>query len=299
MSWLARKCDGSFSFRLAAAAMLLAIVSLGSLAKADVINPKDIDGLQLWLNADSITGVSNGGHVGAWADSSGNGNNYAKTGDDNQPVYVASGLNGHAVVRFNGGETLGSNFHPDTAFSLFAVVKANATGASNTNANRAYFGGGSGAMAFGIYTGSLTPANSFWAWAPNEYSTYGLAGSANNDANIQAYVVPGTEETSWSWYLNGAKTGAAGYTSGTPTAYSGQTFVGWDGIATDTVNGPEAWNGDIAEVLVYNGVLSETQVGQVNAYLQAKYIATPEPSAIAMGVTGVIGLLAYAWRKRK
>lgn len=283
--------------RSAASVAVLATVALSSIANADITSPKDISGLTLWLNADAISGVANGGSVATWADGSGNGYDYTKTGEDNQPVYVASGLNGHAVVHFSGAQTLyNSAFNPSTAFTLFAVAKYNDTGSQNTNANNAYFGGGAQRMAFGVYTGtgdSPAPKQSFWAWAPNEWSTYGQAGSVDTKTNVHAYVIAGTDETSWSWYKNGVKTGAAAETAGTPLAYNSGTYVGWSGL------GLEAWNGDIAELLVYQGALTESQIGQVNTYLQNKYVATPEPCSIVLFITAVFGLVAYAWRKRR
>ena len=50
------------------------------------INALPTTGMLLWLNADAITGISNGGSVTTWNDMSGNGNNAVFT----QPGGVVS-----------------------------------------------------------------------------------------------------------------------------------------------------------------------------------------------------------------
>ncbi len=274
-----------FAFR-SAFAMVLGTVAFCGQAWAGSL---PVSGASLWLDAGAITGISDGGAVTAWNDGSGNSNNYAGTA-----TYDASNanFNNQATVHFDGSQSLyNSAFNPAFGYTIFAVAKAD-----SPSGNQAYFGGGVSSMALGLYVGTgVNPNNSFWAWAPNEWSTYGKADSVNANTNIHAYTVSSTDETTWSWYLNGKATGAAGEAAGNPIAYSGGTYVGASGAG-----GGEYWNGDIAEIIVYNSVLNATQIGQVNSYLGEKYgVAVPEPSAIVVLVTGLVGLLAYAWRKRR
>ena len=65
-------------------------------------------GMLLWLHADAITGVSNGGAVTTWTDSSGNGYNavYVNPNGEVAPTYVANVFNGLPVVRFSGDNLL-------------------------------------------------------------------------------------------------------------------------------------------------------------------------------------------------
>ena len=55
----------------------------------------------------------------------------------------------------------------------------------------------------------------------------------------------------------------------------------------------------IAEIIVYDRVLTSTESSDVYNYLSNKYMTTPEPGTLVLLATGLVGLLAYAWRKRK
>lgn len=54
-----------------------------------------------WLKADALLGLPNGAPVSAWPDASGNGCSAMQLLKANQPTYVAAGMNGLPVVRFN------------------------------------------------------------------------------------------------------------------------------------------------------------------------------------------------------
>ena len=59
--------------------------------------------LELWLSADSITGLSNGDSISNWPDRSGNGRHATQTGI-NRPTHQQSQLNNLPVVRFDGAD---------------------------------------------------------------------------------------------------------------------------------------------------------------------------------------------------
>ena len=52
------------------------------------------------------------------------------------------------------------------------------------------------------------------------------------------------------------------------------------------------------QILVQGTVASDT-LGDEYTWLFTPVAATPEPSACVLAATGLLGLLAYAWRKRK
>jgi hypothetical protein len=96
-----------------------------------------------------------------------------------------------------------------------------------------------------------------------------------------------------------AATGAVFYKNG---VYRGTANTGHSITANSTTNfnlgysfdGPSDANygGGMDEVRIYNHILSDSDVARLAT-------TSPEPSTIVLLITGVFGLLAYAWRKRK
>jgi hypothetical protein len=234
-----------------------------------------IAGLVLWLKADAIRHAGNGTAVGVWPDSSQRHNHMYHVTDE-CPIYVSgrrSSLNNMPVLRFHGKEQLRSVMDVDgrtpgtqmlkSPFTLLAVVRS-ATEAGEVF-GRGYFGGGPGRMAFGVNPGTYAPANSFWACSPNTHASYGQTNSLNTKWNIQAYVVRDMAPQHWTWRCNGAALGAPGLTQELPEEFGEFVYVGSTGVAH------ECWKGDIAELLVFNRALAETELDQAETYLARKY----------------------------
>ncbi len=101
-------------------------------------SPDKVAGLKLWLKADAITGLSDGGLVSAWSDSSGNGLNLSQSGTA-QPVYKANIINGKPAIRFDGVDDqlirnsvpLSSLVVPD-AGTIFVLQKQPVSGSTVT-----------------------------------------------------------------------------------------------------------------------------------------------------------------------
>ena len=86
-------------------------------------SPKNISGLQLWLDAaDSSTVTLNSGNVSEWLDKSGNGRNAAQTTAANQPAYTQNGLNGLPVLS---GALPNSGNHFDMTINAWSYSAAN------------------------------------------------------------------------------------------------------------------------------------------------------------------------------
>lgn len=257
-----------------AAGAIAGSLACGAPAPAGVLDPSNPN-LVLWLKADAIAGLSDGQSVATWLDSSGKGNHVSEA--VNQPTYVAgssSGLAGPPVVRFDGVNDRLANaaLNPAMPLTVFGVVRH-----SGGTFVQGWLGGGNGRVAFGTYVGaSIVPNASFWAWAPNQNSTYGLAGSLNTGWNVHAYTIPDLTETNWSWHYNGIRTGAAGLTAGNPQPYANGVFVGWSGSST------EFWNGDVAEIVVFQSALTTGERNAVNNYLSQKYGLSPLVAPVAV-----------------
>jgi hypothetical protein len=89
-------------------------------------------------------------------------------------------------------------------------------------------------------------------------------------------------------YVNGALDGTC--STGIP-ALSGQ-YCAFGGLFTD---GTRKYSGGLDEFSYWiGGALSDATMGQLGVTAPV-----PEPSAVILVFTGVFGLLAYAWKKRK
>jgi len=233
------------------------------------------DHLVLWLKADAIRGFTDGMPMGYWNDSSTRHNNMYHASPE-IPAYIAgasSDLNNMPVVRFKGREWLRGILDVDaqtlgvqtlrTPFTLLSVVK-NADAGTDL-VNRGYLGGGGARMAFGLGRVLYGPKNSFWAWAPGQLDTYGQDNSLNTAWNIHAYVISDLTPHRWTWYLNGKPTGSVGLDSGTPLQYEEDIYIGASNFGT------EPWQGDIAELMLFDRALTEAELQKVGGYLAGKY----------------------------
>lgn len=216
-----------------------------------------LQNLKLHLVSDKGV-VTTGSAVTNWNDQSGNGNDAFQNTGINQPTYVQNSINGLPAIRFNGSTSkltlptsmsLGIQNNP---YEMFIVGKS-----SSSN------------IQFLIAGGSL------------EQYEYHLNGASG------ARFIPTT-----SAYLDMGMTGV--YTDGNPHVFSARASssggaVRVDGIdegtsgnnirSSNTANlllgvrsdGGYYFNGDIAEVLIYNSILSTTDRNTVEQYLADRY----------------------------
>ena len=79
-----------------------------------------------WFKADAITGVTNGGALAAWTDSTGNGYNATQGALSQQPTYVTNAMNGLPVVRFHSNNSTCLSFTRPVQddFSIICVFQS-------------------------------------------------------------------------------------------------------------------------------------------------------------------------------
>jgi hypothetical protein len=307
--------------RLLVLAAVVGVCFAASLASAAFV---PTGGLQAWFKADSISGVSDGGAVGTWANSASTGSTYdaVQSASVAQPIYRASvsALNNKPALEFNGSSdwlcSYGGINYGASDFSMFAVVRPTGYAATTDKViagNRVWYGGDMKGVELGIFGDS-------GADGQNSHSVVYMngAGDIGNSINTtptgSASLAPKLISTKWtsgaasplSVQLNGAEQTLTPWTWGVnstqhwlDTSIDPSFGIGWSsaGYSQDP-NG--FFQGNIAELLFYNGVLSDADRTAVTSYLSEKYgVATPEPGTCTILVTGLLGLLAYAWRKRK
>lgn len=231
--------------------------------------------LGLWLKADA--GITQSGDlVSAWADQSAAGNDFAQASAGNQPRVIDGviPLGSMPVVRFNGTSAYlagPASVYNNPQSTTFMVLQANDPGTNNWR-----FIFDTGSTRYQAFLDNRT--------APN--LGYGFdAGGRIVNANILPYdgryVVLATQANGAGSFSEidggGQVTGSiAGGTSGSPFHL---------GTRNSGVDHP--YQGDIAEVLIYNRALDAAERGQVLGYLQAKY----RPNEL--GLESAAGLAGY------
>jgi autotransporter-associated beta strand protein len=212
-----------------------------------------------------------GSNVTAWADSSGNNNNFVQavgTTYNQYPVYVADALNGKGAVRFEGNWN--RLYATNSAVAQTVIILNNKTGHMNLS---------------GI-----------WGKTLNDFGIRALSNSSWQDSNNNDFAYGG------SFYVDGIKTVA--YTQGTPhilsaTAPVPQSMIGAIGDYWADVTNHRSYIGDIGEVLVYKTALDNAKRERVEKYLEEKWFGAattvltnvlPQTTALVVKQKGVLDL---------
>jgi hypothetical protein len=216
--------------------------------------------LSLWLRADA--GVTTAGNsVTAWADQSGNSNNF--TTYNASPILIPNTLNGYNTIRFNGStQALSRGVSSSLQFSkitFFIVAKSNAL---QTNGAPFFQIDNNG---YGLMTNSAS-TNNFQFYFSNI-----------NTNRVQLSFPVGEFRIGSGTYNLSSITGANNTTTVSPFVYSNAINTSFSTFYLGVWN---SWlNGEIAELIMYNNELSLTDYQQVYNYLSAKYNIGIHPNA--------------------
>jgi len=236
------------------AATVPVIANLRMNLSADTVDPNDSSQVQ-----------PSGGnlHLANWVDQSGNGCNALQDASNAQPIYVANALNGKPVIRFNGSSNYLSTSLPQIAGdkTLFVVQYRTISTAAKTISSTA---------STGHFLGNSTSTNETKGRLGVAHDL-SLAGSLNTVA-IKTFIRAGGTET---LRLNAA----------TPVSSTSIPDVANGNYTISSSNYP--FGGDIAEVIIYDRALSESERLVVEAYLEQKWVPTVITSATA--ATGTVG----------
>ncbi len=218
-------------------------------------------GLALWLKGGTGVTKDASNMVSAWADQSGNANHALQPFGGTQPAWMDSIFNGKPVLRFDGAnDFLSASNSPSLSFSnftFFAVTAFRSTTEPQAIISKDEGGGPtskwiwwrlSGAMALHIQPGGAM-INSNPINAVNGKPL--LLGLIRQDVNYSAF-------------LNGQSNGVTSWAGAFPTNINADFRVG-------QAEGNNWFNGDIAEILVYNTALNDTDRNTVENYLNSKY----------------------------
>ncbi|RYE26279.1 MAG: hypothetical protein EOP45_04045, partial [Sphingobacteriaceae bacterium] len=237
-------------------------------------------GLVLWLDANDpnagAASPANGSTVNSWKDKSGAGNDATTLVGQNPATYTTDQINGKSVIHFTRvTSTQGSilktpvDIRPITnpKITVFSVYKQG----THPNQTQAIWGADNGAWDR-FFMPAYPGDNGIVSFGPAPpYNTVvlnsGVVGetkllTAVYDGNVSNGVNVGPTNSS-AIYFNGKL--LTSFTDKTD-AVQQQTnlYIGWDGD-------DNTYNGDIAEMIVYNRKLTDCEILDINKYLSAKY----------------------------
>ncbi len=249
---------------------------------------------KLWLRADSVREVADGGAVSTWADSSGNGLDVAQSDTAKQPVYVANGSAGLPVIRFDGGDYLarqnviGSQLTSTDQASLFVILKQ--AGAAPRNS----------VLGWGSQTNRLLLHTTYDDWLCLQHGNGDGAGSV-------CATQPAGWDDAWhiaEFYCNGAAVSIVVDGVSLPVGAIGDTpevgetwplYIGSDRFGNNLT-------GDVSEILVYDRALPDEERAGVASYLTHRYSLsyavapdTQITSAPTEGSTITTAIASFSW----
>jgi hypothetical protein len=234
---------------------------------------------RVWLDASRLTGYSNAAKVNQWTDASGNNLHARQANELNKPTLQTNVLNGKPVIRFDRTAAIqyldittpGIGAAMSNSRTLFVVAQAH-TGGTGTGhaANQAVF------LGVGYHSGivfigypATTQAGAYQVTRGSTFQhPYVTATAGQNTWHLVTNPVEETPSgTTNSMYLNGNYVNAA-YSPLQLVTRSDLVRVG-----TGDLSGQYQWsfNGDAAEIILFDVQLNAAQRIIVENYLSAKY----------------------------
>lgn len=235
-------------------------------------SPLLVPGCVMWLDgSDQSSMTLSGSSVTQWVDKSGSGNTCSNATISNCPVLTQNILNGLSVLSFTGPGVLNTTTSqwldnttmsfPNVSNTIFAVVyNSNSTTKSATGNNYIISGRGDARISYSSYTSNL-----FATFIGNgsTWNTVGTNTPGRNMNGVWSLTGMTLANNVLTPYFNRV---AQDTKSGTMTAMTGLII----GDAPSGFRG-QCLNGYIAEILIYNVVLTTDQRQSIETYLVNKW----------------------------
>jgi hypothetical protein len=230
-----------------------------SSASTPSFSPADISGLALWLDAADASSITLDGsnNVEQWNDKSGNARHATQATALVRPNYIFAERNGLNVVRHTSANlaVVTANQSAETFYgstrnevTLFLVWKY-------TSGNAGVVVGKGGNAVF------MSSSNVISQWNGTTYGSTAFAASTSWRSTVSRYDGPNGLHDSWA---NGTKVA-------TQTNFTSLAVVAGSDYRLRTNNDAVSQNMDLAELLVFNRPLTDSEVGQMNTYLNSKW----------------------------
>ncbi len=254
-------------------------------------SPSGITNLQLWLDASDPNGNSvlpaNGTTITSWKDKSGNNKHtylYNSGSGYVSPVYYQNQINGKGVIRFTRGSSgiIGSGYaapldiramtNPEV--TMFTVYKQ-----GTRVGDQAVWGCDNGGFDRFFFSSRVTDFDK---------GSVSIGNSSPFLVDVTGAGQLGTVKCLTAVYSKaGGAGGSAIYFNGQlVTSFTDYTTLGTDALADVRVGldgDDNFYNGDIAEMIIYNRKLTACEITQVNRYLNTKYGVSFSTVSIAAG----------------
>lgn len=243
--------------------------------------------LSISYSATTITQANAGDNVGLWIDKSGNGNNASFT-YGNSPTRVDNQINSKPIVRFNNGallSSLSSALSGKREMTAFVVIKPNYS--TSSTYGRIVSGMSSAGTNDTTAGSSIIPllrnnsgngiSSIFSGGTGSGYLTSYACSTCSNVANIFAsrFDIHDNLKVNSFLYANGAQVAETDdfQPSGNPYTYGiDQLYFGGTRTGAMPGSGATYFNGDYAEIIVYDHSLSCSETQSIEEYLRSKWV---------------------------
>jgi len=294
--------------------------NIGGAYNAPSSNLPVTSGLELWLDASNRSSIgtpdgsplADGAKVAAWGDVLTGGNTTShtavQTSAARQPVWVESvpGLGGMSAVRFDGssasgqGDRLGINaplaLGRDTT-QFFVALDTEQTSSTQSccrpllSENTFNLNGNGHGFGF-MRPGMSQDLHLYRGDTPTSRIFQDVAGSPDDAFHVYTIITDDDLRLD----LDGFPLASAGSTFDNPT---GTAYT----IGGNVNVNARHYLGDIAEIIIFNRVLSPSEINSVGIYLESKYnidtAYVPEPSTLLVwSLLAGLGI-GLGWRRRK
>jgi len=230
----------------------------------EIFAPQLIPGMELWLHADKGTVVDEYGQIATWNDFSGNSNNVFQTNASARPKLVQSAIGNKPAVRFDGANDLlvGNNLYVDEHnTSIFIVHKFDGLRKNAHQHLLCQYGD------VGIKYRVWAPANTNYRLSYGSIGNSSVGAQAYSDKNFTLTSIVSSSQTEF--YSNSGlnASGTVGNFAGMETEFVIGSYA--------SNNTSQLFSGDIAEIIIFDKTITQTEREKIEAYLYSKY--QPDP----------------------
>ena len=235
-------------------------------------------GLTAWFTAESGITTTAGGVI-QWNDQSTNAYNMAQSAGSNAPNVATDSSTGRPVLTFNGNQYLYNNSTLSSVNNV-TIITVGSTAIPDSAGTAVVIGFGTDAAR------GYADDNGNQAFLNGESTTDGNASAGDSLLHVDMVTytqTPGTTTGAVAFYQDGVA-------NGTAKGVAGDTIGGNFAIGSALYYDPYiGWNGEIAQVLVFNRALSSTELQEMQTYLTARYVGGIPVLSSPTAASGVAG----------